>query len=81
MNGLLLQYANQPVDQLGATMRDVDFLSEEFGIEWTIDPEQILESAPFSEFELADLRASGISLESDSEFLTKRGIAPLETEF
>lgn len=81
MTKLLLQYANQPVDQLGATMRDIDYLSEEFGIEWTIDPEQILEPAPFSEFELADLRREGISIESDDQFLRTRGIVPLETEF
>jgi hypothetical protein len=81
MTRLLLQYANQPVDQLGVSMRDVDFLSEEFGIEWTIDPEQILESAPFSEFELADLRDNGISLESDNQFLQKRGISPLDGSF
>jgi hypothetical protein len=76
----ILQYNCQAIDPLGITCADLDYL-QELGIEWQIDPTQLLESAPFSEFELADLRDNGISLESDNQFLQKNGIAPLDGSF
>ena len=61
------------------TQDDLTFLRA-LKIAWEFDTphDGITPAIYWDEWQLADLREAGISLETDDEFLRKRGIAPLE---